>query len=533
MAASEVYEEVNRKWKSTCRVLLGGEVGELSDFAGWLSDYNGPRHTHKSLVSGRQVEALLGFYSPHAKWQSFDEVDFSTGKRTLSENDTKDIDSILRALSEQAVYVGNIHLGNSTGVEKSTTVFDSHYIYDSVSAFSSKYLAYSNHVIGECNFGTHCCSNNFQIRSNCIESERCFECSKCDYSADLHYSHGLSACYDCMFCFNLRSKRHCIGNLALPKEKYLQLKTKLLSEMREKLAKDKRLPHHMDLFAGVKPDYSRMKAAAKSMPPQPAEKTDKKVIEHAFSEVSKVVLGAPLSGIDKYGAWLSRSTARFEGGASCATGRELLISDYADFLRFPRGRLLSDYESVYLGERVTLTAEEAERLSLENAATILSPIAYFSPEWLSGNLQNNIEVPVAINSSDCYRGIINLCARRCAYGWWPRNSEYIFGYNRVRLSSFCINCFQSEHIQRCFEVDESRSCSGCYYCYNIENCHDCMFCFNAKNLKNAVANVELPREQYLQVKKKVLEQLNAEIAKTNSVSLSIYNLPDRIAKGSR
>ncbi len=526
-----IYAELNRKWKSTCRVLLGGEVGELDDFKEWLYDYNGPRRIEPSVKSGKHVVSYDGRYSKNARWISLDEVQFSRKPPALGINQIKDIDSILQALSEQMVYTGNILLGNSTGVEDSTTVMDSHYIYHSESVWPpSKYVAYTSHVIGECVFGGHCVSSNFLIRCNTIHSERCFEVSKCDLCSDCYYSHGLSSCQECMFCFNLRSKRCRIGNLQLTKEKYAPLRQKLVAEMREKLKHDKRLPHHIDLFNQQQPDHSAMKKIYSAMPRQPAAKKDPTIIENAFTETASLIFGVPYKWVDKYAAWLRRNTRGFEEGKSCASGAALLVPDYADFLRFPRNRLLGVEEADFIGERLALGEKEAESLTLAAAGMALFRIAYFSPEWKSGHNSNNIDCPIEFNCSDCYRSIINLFCKRCAYGWWPRESEHIFGFNRTRLSSFCINCFDSERLQRCFEVSEGRSCSGCYYCHNVENVHDSMFCFNVKNKRNAIANVELPKGQYLEIKKRVLAQLNEELSKTNSIALSIFNLPDAVKK---
>ena len=61
--------------------------------------------------------------------------------------------------------------------------------------------------------------------------------SKADFSSDCFYSHGLSSCMECMFSFNLKSKRYVIGNLSLSKDKYYSLKDKLLAEIRERLKK--------------------------------------------------------------------------------------------------------------------------------------------------------------------------------------------------------------------------------------------------------------------------------------------------------
>ncbi len=529
---SKVYDEVNRKWKSTCRILLGGEVGELADFSEWLSDYNGPRRTEKSIKSGKPVISYDGRYSRGARWISLDEVDFSAKPPPLGINSIKDIDSILQAMSEQVVYAGNINLGNSTGIEGSTTVMDSHYIYHSESVWESKYAAYTSHVIGECIFGGHCASGNFLIRCNTFLSDRSFEMAKCDMCSGIYYSHGLSACHDCMFSFNLRAKRNCIGNRQLSKGKYAELKQKLVSEMRETLKAKRRLPHFIDLFMGEKPDYAPMRnALSKWRRPAPG-KTGKNEIESAFTKTCGLIFGVPCAGIDKHAAWLKRNTRRFEECKSCATGAPLPNPDYADFLRFPRDRLLSIGEAEEAAKSLVLDEGEVEALSLTNASRVLSRIAYFSPEWKTGNNANNIDCPIEIDCTDCYRCIINIGSKRCAYGWWPRNSEHLFGFNRIRQSAFCINSFDSDKIQRCFEVSEARGCSDCYYCHNIENCQDCLFCFNAKNLKHAIGNVPLPREKYLEIKKRVLAELNEELARTNSISLSIFNLPDR-AKGAR
>ena len=64
----------------------------------------------------------------------------------------------------------------------------------------------------------------------------------------------------------------------------------------------------------------------------------------------------------------------------------------------------------------------------------------------------------------------------------------------------------------------------------MENVHDSMFCFNTKNKRYAVGNVEIGREKYAEIKALVLAQLNLELSKTDSIALSIFNLPDYLEK---
>ena len=51
---TEAYRELDRQWRSTCRTVLGGEIGELDDFSEWLSGLNDPLVTRKSS-SGKPV----------------------------------------------------------------------------------------------------------------------------------------------------------------------------------------------------------------------------------------------------------------------------------------------------------------------------------------------------------------------------------------------------------------------------------------------------------------------------------------------
>ena len=518
-------DELNRKWKSTCRTLLGEEVGELEDFKTWLVDSRPQPIKAISSCSGKPVYFSDANYSKKARWMSFSEVNSAK----LSINEIKDLDSILQAVSENVIYSGDIILGDCSGISESTTVFNSHFIQNSQWLSESKYVAYSTMcVLGDCIFGSHWVSGSHQIRANSFLSTRCFEVVKVDYSSDCYYSHGLSACHDCLFSFNLKNKRYTIGNLQLPPDKYAKIKEKLLSEIRGELVKNKKLPHIYDLFNETPPNHSRMHDVFRSIPASTVKKPDLAQLEEAFRRTTQIIFGVPLWGISKYSPWLSKNIPGFEEGKSSASKKPLLVSDYGDFLLMPRERMLNDNEAEWIGEKLAIDENEVNKLSLKNAPHLLNEIAYFNPEWQVGQLSNNVECPVSIDSSDSYRTIIGVFSKKCALGRWPREAEFIFGFHRMRNSSFCIRCFHSENLSRCFEVSEGRNCTDCLYCHNVENVHDSMFCFNTKNKRNAIGNVELPRKKYLDIKKMVLAELNRELNETDSISLTIFNLPERL-----
>jgi hypothetical protein len=352
---------------------------------------------------------------------------------------------------------------------------------------------------------------------------RCVEALKCDYCSDVHYSHGLSGCQECMFSFSLRSKRYCIGNLELPKDKYLSIKSKLMAELAQILTGEKRLPRLIDIIASERPDYAPMKAAMKSFTGS-KKGEDRSIMETAFTETTQVALGKPRFGIEKHKEWLLLGVNPIEEQKSCATGETVLLPEHSNFMLFPRGRLVNLHEAYHLGEKLKISQEQADSLTIAGAGKAIAAIAYLCPDWEMGNTANIPGCIVAINSNDCYGCILPLNSKQCGVCYWPRDSEHLFGINELKSSNFCISCFHSERLSRCFEVDSSNNCSDCLFCHNCENVHDSMFCFNVKNLKNAIGNVEFPREKYLEIKARILAEINTEIDRTGGYSRSVMTI---------
>jgi len=528
-AASEnsAYAAIGRKWKAATKAVLGGEIGDFSEYEGWLSSIRTLRSSGKSSLSGKEVFFTHSEYPQKARTVALDEIDFNKKYAPLNINSLKDIDSIIEAVSERAIYTGNVVLGNSRFVEKSSGVLDCNYIYRCDRIAHSTYVAHSTIIsYCECAFGVEGSGNSsFVIKGGCnMFVSRCLEASKCDNSSDIYYCHGLSGCADCMFSFNMKSRRNCIGNLQLPREKYLEIKAKLLSEMREMLKREKRLPHITSLAGSCKPDYSEMKKAMGKMPAPPSEKPDTKPVETAFSKTTGLLFGVSRQGVDKYGEWLKRHVNPVYEQKSCASGKRLLLSEHSHFMLFPRDRLINIHEADFLGENLKISEEEAGSISLQNAAGTISKLAYFCPDWEMGNVGNLSDCLVAINSNTCHKCILPINSKLCSHYYWPRDSEHLFGGNETRTSSFCINTYHSEKLARCFEVDSSWNCSGCYFCHDCENVHDSMFCFNVKNMKYAIGNIGLPREQYLEIKKRVLVEINAQLDKEAAVRQSIFSI---------
>ena len=521
---SQVSETINSRWKETCGILLKGEIGGMREYEGWLSRSIRIPSMKVSSISGKPVTFVYPFLDAKSKAISLEEADYSKKFSPLGINDIKDIDSILESVQERFVYCGNLYLGKSANIENSTDVFDSFYISDSTQVSYSKYIAYCHNM--EYNEYTFGCQNHGNSKY-CINvysvgfGNRCLEISNCNTVSDCYFSHGLRGSNDCMFCFNLRNKSNMIGNIQLTKDMYGQLKTKLLSEMREILKSKKSLPSLEDLIAGQKTDVEKARSLVSGTK---AARTQEDIspIEKAFSDTSSLLLGKALFGIENYSAWLLEHTAKKKECKSCISSSRLDVYDYANYLGFPENRLVSDCESESLGE--LKPKGEVDGIGFSGMGKVLGQIAFYSPSFKIGECFNNIKSELTLDSTNTYCSALNLCSKNIAKNYYILESEAIFGSNSIRRSKYCINCYFSANLSRCFECDSCRSCEGCYFCHNVENCSDCMFCFNVKAKRYAIGNVQYSKEEYMRIKKLVLAELSTKLEKDKEFGVSIYNM---------
>lgn len=230
---------VYSSFPSTCQVLFGQPLGELGKFRDYLLEMIDSPLEVRSSKSGKPTYLSRSHYDRSARFLDMAEAQSSPGM--LNINQIRDIDSLLSATSEQFAYCGNKNLGVSMNIEESDSCNDSLDVLFSQNVFASKHVAYSNGIRksdsafgcqlgGEVEFCMRCQVTFF--------SKRCFEAYLSEKCTDCYFCFNCRNCTDCMFCFNQNSKRNCIGNVELPKGKYLALKRKLLAEIAERLKKN-------------------------------------------------------------------------------------------------------------------------------------------------------------------------------------------------------------------------------------------------------------------------------------------------------
>ncbi len=524
------YNELNRRWKSTCKILFGREVGDLSQFEDWLSKGRQQTCEAKSFLSGKPVSLMLPYYSPDSRKISLDEVDMDKAFTPLNINEIKDIDSIVEAVQERVAYTGNMHLGNSKFIEESTDIIECFYVYRSAQITYSKYVAhgycmeYADSVFGSMHHGN--CSQSMRFANadflrRCLELYTAEECSGC------YYSHNIYNSRDCMFCFNVRNMAQSIGNLKLPRDKYISIRNKLVSEMADQLEREKELPNLMELTGGSPPDQKIIERARKGFSKVPLKPTSTDPMEKAFTNTKKVILGTEAVKMDECGEWLSEFIRHYEQGKSVVSGDDLEIFEYGFYSFLPRDRLVTEEEAEYLGRILAVQPTTVDDLSFGNSDKLFGDLAFFRIGIDYGEISNVPKCQVTISSTNCYRSFLNIYSKNSAYNYYLHESDSVFGCNAVRKASFILRCYSSARLSRCFEVDSSRDCTDAYYCHNCENVKNSMFCFNVKNRRNAIGNAELPRETYQKIKAAVVEQLRNEFESNKSIKLNIFNLLEK------
>ena len=511
-------DKLNEDFKKTCKLLFGEEIGELAEFSPYLAEALFPCRMAKSSVSGKPMMMSSHLYSEKAAYAAQDEISIAPSK-PFSINDIKDIDSLFRAASERAVFCGNKVFGRNMNVTESDNIVDSIEVLRSHDVYNSKYAAYcsigrfSESIYGVSDFWN--CSHAMRSVACFVKGAiRSFECYYSTGISDSYYTSNCSACTNCMFSFNLRNKHFAIGNLVLPKDRYLALRQKLVSEMAEKLKKGKRIFSLADLSTmgtGTSEDVR--------LPPSivPLE------VEKAFSSTTKIVLGKERQGSHRYADWLLKNTIS-KKKVKGAFGSPTYKVDLPLLGKIPGSRLAP------IDEALTSSAQhiqiaDGESLSLDETARRASKIAVFTFELRDGMAQNTVDTAAASDATNTYLLWWTRAASYAAYSTLVTESKYIFGgYARVLNSEFCINCYNVTNVKNCFETDSSYQCRNCYFCHNCENVEEGILCFNAKGLRYAVLNTQVPKEEYLRIKKILLDYVNKELDAKGKLDFDIFSI---------
>ncbi|MEK6978733.1 MAG: hypothetical protein AABW86_00790 [Candidatus Micrarchaeota archaeon] len=249
-------------------------------------------------------------------------------------------------------------------------------------------------------------------------------------------------------------------------------------------------------------------------------------IEKLFQTTALLLFGKKLEGLDSFGDWLGScfpSGIRFI--KSVKSNKQVCVPPVYFFQMMENNMVTLD-ESLELGS-LKLTEEQVGNLTLENASNLLSGIKTTTCEIVYGQNLGTEQCAGYGPTQHCYRSVFNWFAKHNGYAFMARTSESVFGCSNILDCQFSMRCFNSAKLVRCFEVADSNNCKDSYFCYNCENLENCLFCFNTKSKRYAIANIEVGKEKYLEIKKKICEQVFAELEQTKKLDYGIFNLCHR------
>ncbi|MBN2122414.1 hypothetical protein JW721_05180 [Candidatus Micrarchaeota archaeon] len=512
-------------FRGTCRIIFGREIGGIEGYGEYLGGYTLPCHLGKSCISGKEVVTTLG-YPKGAKLVSQDEIG-KLGFKAVDTASIRDIDSLLEAIGENVVYCGNRRFGKNLNVERSDNIVNCQNVWDSQSVFHSRFCAHTS-LSRECDHCFGLFAHPFaRFSMRCVwgmDVTRCFEGYCCNNSSDCLFSYNMGGCSDTLFSFNLRNARNVIGNVELPKERYVELKKKILGEIAEELEREKRFPSLIEIvreYGGVGDGVPEYIESLK-------EREGKtKRIGESFAVASKIVLGRELGGMLKYEDWLLGGSVRVKVVRG-ADGKEAhrVDSVVPGLKDVPQERFVGGEEALRLGKEKK--AEIGDGVGLAGILEEAGRIGYFTHEFRFGASMGLVDNPISYSSVDIYKVFDTTNSKHSGCTFTAIESEYVFG-GRYRMlhSRMCINCFESTSLSCCFEVDSSFSTANSFFCHNCENLDGGIFCFNAKGKRYAVGNTEVGRGEYLRIRKILLDYVVGELEGKGELGLSILKIGER------
>jgi len=182
--------DLNRAFKYASKFIFDSEIGDMHDYETYL----------KEAVVGKFVESIF------------------SGDRLFVTSDQ---------------YVTNSdNIMNCSCVENSSMLVNCRYIAYSYASRNSEYV-FGATSSGDSSWTIRCFYNN--------RLQRCFECCASVSVQDCYFCYNIRNCHDCLFTFNTSSKNYSIANISLEKNRYFDLKKKLMQEMLVLLERDKKL----------------------------------------------------------------------------------------------------------------------------------------------------------------------------------------------------------------------------------------------------------------------------------------------------
>ena len=228
-------------------------------------------------------------------------------------------------------------------------------------------------------------------------------------------------------------------------------------------------------------------------------------LERAFSAAARILFGREIGALPEFGEYLIEMLDPPTVGKSSISGKAVHLSreHYCGRAKFADALEIAGKEG---------KIGAAEAMDLDSLLAAIGEEFHYCGNKNLGLCDSVVESDMCSDSSGILSSQNVIASKNVAYCNGVRESESVFGGTLHGEVSFAMRCGSLFYSKRCFEAYLSSSCTDLFFCFNCRNCSDCLFCFNQAGKRNCVGNVELPREEYLGVKKSVLGFVAGELA---------------------
>lgn len=247
----EKYDKhiIENAFKTTTKIIFGKEIFGLDRYGPWLKEHIRNQKICSSVLSGEKM-----IVPDYANCYNYPENRLVTQQEILAIGESLAIvkekidDFSFKNAGESVNPIAFFNSTENSGVLRNNIESEiniaSQNFYKSTLNLQSKYGAYNFYVLeSEHVFGCHSLrKSTFSIR--CYLSAnltRCFEVDSSRSCSDCYFCHNCENVRESMFCFNAKNLTCAIGNVELPKEKYLEIKKIILEEISKTLERNGKL----------------------------------------------------------------------------------------------------------------------------------------------------------------------------------------------------------------------------------------------------------------------------------------------------
>jgi len=246
-------------------------------------------------------------------------------------------------------------------------------------------------------------------------------------------------------------------------------------------------------------------------------------IDTAWRGLCRLLFGAEVGGLMKFEPYLKEAMLPYTIAKSSVSGKGVYLGHHL----YPKSaRFISPDEIPSLAQPSFSINDIKDIDSLFRAAG--ESIAYCGNKVFEKNA-NTCLVDNAINCIDVYYSHNVRNVKKGAFISHVRESECVFGIPAFPKINHSMRCHEGINVNRMFESFYITHSSDMYYSFNCTNCSDVMFGYNLRGKRNVAGNIELPKDRYLALKKKLTAEIAGEL-EANGRARSISDIAKLAAK---